>query len=144
MVLLEWLGHVQNHNPTRTEMVAWALARHERARTEGFCDRCLQTLGTVGLVRFDAGVVQLTAAGSRLLRTRDRAFLLEHTLATTAGFEEVMELCRDAWRTADEALAGLQTRGFTWKRTTQVRNRLEWLLACGVAQRRNGRWRVVR
>ena len=143
-VLLEWLSHVDRKSPTQAEMVAWALTHHGRATSGLLCDRGLEGLGAMQLVRFDAGVVRLTPAGRRLLRTRDRAFLLAHSLATTDGLDEILELAGEGWWTADDVLAGLRARGLGPGTATQVQGRLEWLMACGVAERYRGRWRIVR
>jgi len=140
--LLAWLDRIESHPSTCDEFVKWALETSSAAESEEYVHSCLRSLKT--LIRRDDQCIGLTADGRSILRSKDRAELLRHSVARVRGFDDILGLDPRREYSTDDVLQYLRARGFTWRRPNQASVRLKWLVACGVAEKR-GRdtWKLL-
>jgi hypothetical protein len=143
--LLKFLDAIGEEGVELSEMTQWVIDNFERVTKEGLVNSYLRAvLYSMGLVRFDGERVLLTDDGRALRQSRSREELRGLLERNILGVSELIEILEQAPVSLEEAHSQLTARiSRDWETTHQTRFRLQWLVACGVAQRSGGRWRVV-
>jgi restriction system protein len=139
------LKRVSTHQPTLQGAAAWLVDSFESMTSEKGARGYWKVPRQMGLVELSGEQLSLTPVGAKYLADEDDAYLLDHLLATIAGFSEILDRLQRGPATEDELWGVLKEElGVTWEKPAQVHYRCGWLENLGRIKKQDGKWVLLR
>ncbi|MGI8790635.1 MAG: restriction endonuclease [Actinomycetota bacterium] len=138
------LKQVSRNQPTLQEAALWLVESFESMASEKGARGYWKVPRQMGLVELSGEQLSLTPVGAKYLADENDAYLLDHLLATIAGFSEILNRLEQGPATEEELWDFLKEKlGVTWERVAQVHYRCGWLENLGKARKQGSKWQLA-
>jgi restriction endonuclease Mrr len=142
---IAFIAEIGTNEPTISEMTQWVLDNYEKVTKKTVVKSYLRAaLYSIGLLHFDGERVVLTEEGKQFDSDRSSEYLLSLLRSNVLGVAEVLDFLGKGPATEDEIFRHLVEKlDLTWETPQQTRYRLQWLMACEVAEKTKKLWRLA-